>query len=263
MPVKDADPAASELDAAFAEAMGAPARPREPDAPPERDPDAPHGRGDDGQPLAPYGWTKETKNRPSRPALTPAGRKSKDDQARTGPADPGPAKEGTIVSPRDYSRSLGETADGAWVVLTFGSQLPLEKIPLIGAVPVGKDRRLRDVLAGAGDRLAAQAALLHEAKPSLVAAMNLASQNSAAARRLCERLETGDVTWVMMCGALAAPFLMASRELWGGNLDPKALAAANQVHFKAMVDELTEAMNQAAAELGTDTGLLIVRTEQK
>lgn len=68
MAVKAADPDAINLDEAFREAMSAPAKPREVAAPPELDREAPHGRDDDGKPLAPFGWTKASnQDGPSRP----------------------------------------------------------------------------------------------------------------------------------------------------------------------------------------------------
>jgi len=254
MPVKEADPAAVSLDAAFATAMGAPAKPKEPAAPPETDPDAPHGRGEDGEPLAPFGLTKEGK-----PRRSTAGRKPKDDQARVSPAagqpPAGEVKTGTVVGKKDYSGALGETADSLWVALTVLGQLPLDKIPLIGRIPAGKGVTLGSRLAGAEVKLAAQAHILAEYKAPMVSALNLAAQNNARARRLAEKLETGDATWVLMCGALAAPVLVASRELWAGKLDTAALAEANKAEFGKWMEQLTEAMTAAAQQAGQETEL--------
>lgn len=205
-PVKAADPDAAALDAAFAEAMGAPARPREPAAPPEIDPDAPHGRGDDGTPLAPHGLTKDGK-----PKRTPAGRKPKDDQPRTGPAaphEPGkPGKAGTIPAARDYREPLDEFADALWLGLT-GIGMVGGKIPLIGRyIPEQK--------------IAAEAAVFHAEKTRLVTSVNIAAQHNAQARRFAEKCADGTTSWVLMCGFMAMPFLTMSAAVWQGD---KALA---------------------------------------
>lgn len=250
MPVKEADPAAQSLDSAFAEAMGAPPKPREPAAPPEIDAEAPHGRGDDGKPLAPFGYTKEGKVRRSA-----AGRKSKDDQARTAPAavpavpdrkDPVPA------AGKDYSRTLTETADGAWVAMTFAGRLPLAKIPLLAKIPAGKGRTLATVLDGAEVKLQAQAALLSQNKRGLVAAVNLAAQNNARARRLAEKLEGGDATWVILAAAMAGPFLLQTQALWSGKADAKELAKANDQEFDEWMDGMTGLLAQVAAEANAE-----------
>src|SRR5579859_8301224 len=62
---------------------------RSPAAPPDVDADAPHGRDDAGQPLAPFGRNKDGSVRRTR-----AGRKPKEDQARTGPAAPAAPEPG-------------------------------------------------------------------------------------------------------------------------------------------------------------------------
>src|SRR5215469_5558138 len=115
MPVKEADPNAKSLDDAFRTAMGAPAKPKEPPAPPLVDKEAPHGRDDDGNPLAPYGLNKDGSVRKSA-----AGRPAKDDQARTAPAEPDPKDAGKskdavqLAEPGQYFKPLSETADGLW-----------------------------------------------------------------------------------------------------------------------------------------------------
>jgi hypothetical protein len=245
MPVKEADPGARSLDAAFAEAMGAPAKPKEPGAPPEIDPEAPHGRDDAGAPLVPYGRTRDGKVRKSA-----AGRKSKDEEPRTGPAQPDEPKTGTVVAePKDYSGALSETGDSVWLALTVLGQLPLEKIPLISRIPIGKGVTLGSRLAGAEVRLQAQAAILDGNKAQLVAALNIAAQNNARARRLAEKLETGDITWVMMCGAMAAPFLVQTRQLWSDPaVDVQALARSNEETFRAWVQQITDAITAAAEQ---------------
>jgi hypothetical protein len=244
MPVKAADPSARALDDAFAGAMGAPARPKEPAAPPELDKDAPHGRDEaTNEPLAPYGYTRDGAVRKSA-----AGRKSAsaDDKARTGPPAVPVPPPGKPLEVKDFSESLTETADSAWLLLTFAAQLPLEKIPILPRIPVSKTRKIGDYLAGAELRLHAQAAILHANKVQLVAALNIAAQNNAQARRLAEKLETGDVTWVMMFGAMVAPFLAQSRALWTGELDVRQLAESNKASFEQWTVEVASAMAAAA-----------------
>lgn len=256
MPVKEADPAATSLDEAFAAAMGAPAKPKEPGAPPEIDPEAPHGRDDNGAPLTPYGLTKEGKVRRSA-----AGRKSRDDQPRTAPPSSAPAVpdgKKAAAAAKDYSKALSETADGLWVLATFAGRMPLARLPLLAKIPAGKGgKTLATVLDGAEVRLQAQAALLSENKPGLVAALNIAAENNPRARRLAEKLETGDVTWVIVAAALAGPFLLQTQALWAGKLDEKELAAQNEKHFDEWRTEVAEGM-AALAELGAAAGAIAV-----
>jgi hypothetical protein len=201
MPVRAADPDAKALDEAFETAMGAPAKPHEPEAPPDADPDAPFGRDEDGTAKAPYGLTKEGKPRRSN-----AGRKSKDDASRTtaAAAGGGQAAEdkgaGTAAAGHDYTVALSEFGDAVW----FGASA-LGKggssIPLIGKyLPERK--------------IAAQAAIFKSYKPSLVGAVNVAAQHNAKARRFAQSIESGDITWVVMVGFMVMPFLTMSAAIW-------------------------------------------------
>lgn len=249
MPVAAADPEATALDAAFAEAMGAAPKPKEPPAPPEIDPEAPHGREEDGSPKAPYGFTKE-----GRPKLTAGGRKRRDeDKARVTKAPvKDDAKTGTVIPPKDFSKPLTETADGIWVGMTFLGQIPLADLPLVGKIPLGKGKTLGDKLAGAERKLQAQAHILNANKGALVGALNLAANNSPRARRLVEKLETGDATWAIMCGAMMAPFVMQSRALWAGTLAENEMpsvdemARANAANFDAWSERVSAMLSEAA-----------------
>lgn len=113
-----ADPSAAELDSEWQKAMEGPSMPREPGPPPEVDPDAPHGRDENGQPLAPHGYRNDGK-----PRLTSAGRKSKDEQARTAPAGKQDAAAGAIQvhSNSWYTEKLTEFGTQMWLLIGFVS----------------------------------------------------------------------------------------------------------------------------------------------
>lgn len=242
MAVPASDPAALELDQAFAAAMAGPAKPRVP-PPPDIDPDAPFGRGEDGSPLTPHGLTKEGKVRRS-----PAGRKSTD-VARTAKTEPDPPPPPGPLPAKDYSESLTATSEAAWLLLTMTSMAPLDRVPILSAVPLGKGRRLGQVLGGLGDRLGAQAAIFDQNRASLVAALNTAAAHNARARRLAERLETGDATWALVAGSMVLPFLHQSAALWGGEMTDQvaALAKSNREHLEAWTVRFTEQL--AAAQI--------------
>jgi hypothetical protein len=199
MAVSAADPDAAELDAAFAGAMGKPPKPAEPKAPPVVDHDAPHGRGEDGAPLAPYGHNKDGSIRRSN-----AGRKSKKDPdaARVAPGG-APAAE---ASPKgagrghDYTGALTETADAAWLVMSVTGRYGPE-LPLVGRLIPAQ-------------RLGAQAALFKAHADGLVGAVNYAAQHSDAAARWAAKLEKGEVSWALMFGFMVMPFFVQSMALW-------------------------------------------------
>lgn len=280
--VKDADQSALDITELMGRAMSGPAQPRTVPSPSDIDPDAPHGRGDDGEPLAPYGWTKpQTKDDKPRPKLTAGGRKSKDDSrvatvtSITRPAssassakaaDKQPDLGKPKLEPRDYTEGLAATSEALWVGLSVASVLPLDKTPIIGALPIGKGRKLGDVLKGINDRIAAQAHIFNANRGALVAAVNVAAQNSQRARNLAEKLESGDATWCLMVGAMVMPFVNQSASLWTDSLAAdglpgvEQLAKANQAtldgwiaKFNAQLAEQTaEATAEADAVIGGD-----------
>lgn len=243
--VKEADADAQALDDAFAAAMEAPARPREPSAPPEVDNDAPHGRDENGQPLAPYGLTKDGK-----PRRSAAGRRAKDDQPRTAPAGSGtgagPGETPGVSAPastRDYTGPLSEFADAVWFV---GSALGKggSALPLVGQyIPERK--------------VAAQAGVFKAYKANLVSAVNTAAQHNARAARFAARIETGDITWVAMCAFMTMPFLTMSAAIWKGDKalaaagvqgGVQALAAANDTQLDAYMAEVSAQMDALAKQ---------------
>lgn len=234
MPVKEADPDAAQLETAFAEAMGAPPKPKEPAAPPEIDPAAPHGRGDDGEPLAPFGYTQD-----GLPRRSKAGRKPKDpdNAARTAPAapagqpepkpDPAPAME-----PKDFSAPLMDAGESLWfggsVVATVGP-----KVPLLGRfVP--------------GQKLSATMAVFDSERPRLAAALNEAAQHDTRARRLAEKLAAGDVGWALTCMFMVAPFTGAVAAIWQGD---KALAERELPSLAELAKRNEAALDEMMAKI--------------
>lgn len=228
--VKRADADAVELDAAFAEAMTAPAAPKEPaSAPKEIDREAPHGRAEDGTPLAPHGLKAD-----GTPKLTAAGRKSSH-VAEKAP-DKAPAVR-QVAGRQDYTAGLRDTADAAWMGLSFLGQVPLEKLPIVG-------KRLT----GAGTRLQAQALILAGQRDALAGALNMAAQHNETARKWAEKTGSGDATWALVCGTMMLPFLTSSIALWQGNLDTPALAKGNQELLKQRLSVAFEQISEAATE---------------
>jgi hypothetical protein len=206
MAVKDADPQAAELTDAFAAAMGTPPKPAEPAAPPDVDHDAPHGRGIDGEPLAPFGFNKDGSVRRSRAGRP--GKKNDPDAARTAPASkdtPAPAGAEAGASSgagkgHDYTGALTETADAAWLVMSVTGKYGPD-MPLIGKLIPAR-------------RLGAQAALFKAHSDGLVGAVQYAAQHNAAAARWAARLEKGEVSWALMFGFMVMPFFVQSAALW-------------------------------------------------
>lgn len=239
MPVKEADPAARGLDEAFAAAMAGPAKPKDVPAPPPVDREAPHGREDDGTPKAPYGWTKAGKDGPSRPKLTASGRKpAKDDAARV--AAPGatqepaeaPVKGKAAPEPRDFSAALMDSSEALW----FGGSIIAKagpQIPLIGRfVP--------------GQKLAATMAVFDAERPRLAAALNLAAQHDARARKLAQKLADGDAGWALTCCFMVAPFISATAAIFQGD---KALAERELPGLAQLAQRNDEAMDRMLAKI--------------
>lgn len=241
MPVKAADPDAQTLTDAFADAMGAPARPKDPPPQGEIDPEAPHGRDGDGKPLAPFGLTAE-----GRPRRSNAGRKRKDpdDAPRTVKPDAGGGQapdgaEGHALEPRDFSAPLMDAGESLWfggsVLARVGPQ-----VPLVGRFVPGK-------------KLAATMAVFDSERPRLAAALNEAAQHDKRARRLAEKLATGDVGWALTCMFMVAPFTGAVAAIWQGDDALKErelptlaeLATTNEKAMDAMLARISQQMELA------------------
>lgn len=212
MPVKDADPRAAELDEAFARAMEAPSRPREAATPPEVDREAPHGRDADGQPLAPFGLTKD-----GRPKLSAGGRKPKDEQARVVSPQTAAAEAGADTPPpnppADLLPGLMDATEGIWLGGTIVADVG-PRLPLIGKL-LFSEKMI------SGRKLSATMAAFDQQRPALASALNEAAQHDARARRLALRLAAGDVSWVLTVMTLTLPFASAVGAIWQGD---KALA---------------------------------------
>lgn len=230
MPVKETDPAATSLEGAFAEAMAGPAKPRDVPAPPPVDREAPHGRDDAGEPLAPYGLNKDGSVRRS-PAGRP--RKDKDDAARTVAAQPAaadPDKAGQQPEGRDFSAALMDAGETIW----FGGSIVAKvgpQVPILGRFVPGK-------------KLAATMAVFDAERPRLAAALNLAAQHDARARRLATRLADGDAGWALSVMFMVAPFAGAVASVWQGDkalADRELPALAELVkHNEAAMDRMLE-----------------------
>lgn len=241
-PVKEADPQAAELDAAFTSAMGAPPKPREPEAPPDTDPEAPFGRDAGGAPIAPHGYTKDGHVRRSN-----AGRRSgsKDDQARVATAAEAAAaaaepdrKPGAAAAAEDHSVALAEFGDTVWLGLSAlgrgGSA-----IPVIGRwIP---DRKM-----------AAQALMFAAYKPNLVRAVNLAAQHNTKAARFAAVIATGDLTWALTCGLMVMPFLTSSAAIWKDNDKTRAMAKAELPSVAELADQNDKKLDAYLAQLNAD-----------
>lgn len=239
MPVKDADPAARELDAAFAEAMRGPARPREAPPPPEIDPDAPHGRDDAGEPLAPFGRNKDGSVRKSA-----AGRRAKDDEPRTGKViPPGERAKGAgraLPEPADYTGVLSELHDALWFGL-HGLSMIGPRLPLVG-------RKLEH------DKLAAQAYVWRINKPALIRAAKIGAEHNAVIATRCAQLADSDTTWVLMAGFCLMPFIAQSAAVFAGDdalrkMNPDASVKKLAEAHQAEMDETMLALKQQLADL--------------
>jgi hypothetical protein len=241
MPVKDADPNAVELDAAFAAAMNGPAKPREAAPPPEVNHDAPHGFEDDGTtPRAPFGHNKDGSVRKSA-----AGRRAKDDAPRTGtvaPADGKGKPKGTPDPPplTDFSEPLGELADAVWMGLS-GLSMIGPRLPLIG-------KKL------SGDKIAAEGYIWRSNRAHLIKAAQITADHNVAARARLAKLAAGNSTWVLMAGFTLMPFVAQTAAVFSGDealqaMNPEAsvkkLAELNKFEW----DEAMEGLRAQAAEM--------------
>lgn len=230
--VREASPDALTIDEAMKAAMNGTPAPAEAPPPPDVDRDAPHGRDEDGTPLAPYGYRKD-----GIPKKAPQGRPQKTDQARTAPPaqlpekaeqKKGPAKPGAAYGP-----SLDEFGDALWmggsVLATVGP-----KLPLVGKyVPA--------------QRVGAASHVFKRHKPRLVAAMCVAADHSQRARRLAERIDTGDATWAVIVGMLVLPCVQELALVMRGD---NALAEANYPALAELAEENEKNLNDYMQKLG-------------
>jgi hypothetical protein len=239
MAVNAADPEAKELDAAWAAAQNAPAKPKEPRAPAPIDHFAPHGRDDEGTPLAPHGYTAD-----GRVRKTAAGRRPKNEQARVGkPAEPAAAGDGGQGAkpkqpPHNYVPAISETADAAWMVLSVGGKIGPE-LPLVGKLIPGR-------------KIAAQAAVFKAHREGIIGALQYASQHNATAAKWAARMERGEISWALMFGFMVMPFVVQSATMWQDTEKNPALAKAEMPSLNELAkrneQDLDEFMSMMAKQ---------------
>jgi hypothetical protein len=234
MGVKEADPKAKPLDDAFAQAMAAPGKPKEAPPPPEVDREAPHGRDGDGKPLAPYGYTRDGKVRKSA-----AGRPAKDDKPRTtaepagAPADSKPGAAG--LEPHDFSAGLMDTGETVWFAGSIAAKIG-PQLPVLGRfIP--------------GPKLAATMAVFDAERPRLAAALNLAAQHDARARRLAAKLADGEAGWALSCMFMVAPFTSAVAAIWQTTDQHNVLAERELPPMAELAKRNEEALDKALARI--------------
>jgi hypothetical protein len=210
------------------------ASPPAPPPPPRRDPDAPHGRDDQGQPLAPYGSKAD-----GTPRIKPAGPGRAGKAAQGEQGGPGGAVDKprvTVAAPppgaaqaaagRDFGPQLDDLVEGSWALL---SSLPIP-------------------WAGVRIRIHAQAAILHMNKPGLVRGGNVIAQHSPPFASKVDALTTGGAAWMLPALFALAPFVGQSLAMWRSPAagDIERLAGSNELAFRAMLDAAAE---QLAAEV--------------
>ena len=230
-PVKEADPRAKSLEDAFAAAQNTAAKPKEAATPPPVDHEAPHGRDEQGKPIARFGYNKDGSVRKSA-----AGRKPKDEQARTvEPASQpagGQAVEGKVLAPQDFSAGLMDAGDAFW----FGGSMIAKvgpKVPLLGRLVPGQ-------------KLTATMAVFNAHKPTLAAALNEAAQHDLRARKLAVRLSEGEVGWQLTCMFMVAPFVATVGAVWQGD---DALAERELPLLGELVSRNEKAMDEMVAKI--------------
>lgn len=198
-----------DVDREFAAAMAAPEPGEAPDypAPPrKKDPDAPHGRADDGTPLAPYGYKPD--GRPRMVAAGPGRGHKKDDAPRVQRA-PAAAGGGKTVARADYAEPLSEFADGLWMLMA-GTPIPWDKFET------------------ARVKIRVQAALLKSNKAGLVNAANSGAQHNATVRAGVEKITSGSASWVLPAMFMITPFVAQTALLWRSPIDEDLLSIAAQ-----------------------------------
>ncbi len=240
-------PPASDAAAAFQAALrrDAVANPPEMPAPPRiavsADPDAPHGRGEDGAALAPYGVKAD-----GRPRIKPAGpgrgNRSPDDRPNeTRAAASSPSSSGSKAAAVDYRDDLAGLGMSVWLA---GSTLPATR---------------------------PYAALFKQSMPGMVEAWNEAAQHNATVRGYVEKLAgEGSWSWVIKVAITTTPFVLGCWELARPMSEKtpdqaKAKAARNerkQTLATQAETELREYIERQIAELMGDAALEAARAER-
>jgi hypothetical protein len=239
MPVREASADAVSVGDLFQQGMQARDNAGDPATPPPVDKDAPHGRGDDGRPLAPFGYTLD-----GRPKLTAGGRKRKgDDGARITdhqPADdkkPGKTEPQAADRDADYSDGLTGAHDAVWAGITALSKIG-PRIPVVGPrVP--------------GTKLGAAAFVWHSNQAQMCGAFALAAKHNDSAARFAAKFASGQATWPIMCAAMVLPVAGAMAAVFAGDdrlaeLELPATAELDKRNDAAMQEQIQATMDQFA-----------------
>lgn len=191
-----------------------PAPPRKP----ERDPDAPHGRADDGTPIAPFGIGQNGK-----PRVKPAGPGRPAEKPRVVASAPAAAgKPGGAA--KDYTEDLMGLGTAVWIGASSmrGGKLGPVRLP---------DTR-------------PYAAVWKQQLPSLATAWNVAAQQDPTVRKYVEQFTgEGSKTWVIGVGIAMVGLVSSCMEMAKAPAEVKAAAAeANdqnmQNYIRAQVAEM-------------------------
>lgn len=217
------------VDAAFEAALSADAgrgTPAEVPAPPrnERDPDAPHGRGDDGSPLAPFGVKADGTPRLREPG---PGRPKAADAARV-TTTPALKVVGPKAAAADYTDDLLGLGTAVWLGVSSMKGGSLGPVRLPDCRPY--------------------AAVWKQTLPQMAAVWNTAAQQNDQVRSAVEKFTgEGSMTWVVGVAVVSAGFVSSCVELAKAPAEVRANAtAANDKALQEYVSRQIEAMGAAA-----------------
>lgn len=233
------DQAAAAFTAALQTDAGRPpADPGQLAAPPprqDRDLEAPHGRAEDGTPLAPFGVKGDGSPRlkPGRPSSKDPAERPRVINAAASPASSGSAASSSSAAPAKTTAAEDYTED----LIGFGMSVWLGASCIRGGKlgPI----RLPDVRP--------YALVLHEEIPRQAAVWNVAAQQNATVREYVKKLSAdGSLTWMLGVGIAAAGLVGACVELGRAEQEVRDRAAAiNDAKVKEYVAQSVD-----LAELG-------------
>lgn len=219
----------TDVDAAFEAALSADAgrgAPSEIAAPPrqERDPEAPHGRAEDGSPLAPFGVKADGTPRLREPG---PGR-PKADAPRVTTTAGTPAKTGTAKAAADYTNDLLGLGTAVWLGISSMKGGALGPVRLPDCRPY--------------------AAVWKQTLPQMATVWNTAAQQNDQVRSAVEKFTgEGSMTWVIGVAVVSAGFVSSCVELAKAPAEVKASAtAANDAALQEYVSRQVAAMGAAA-----------------
>jgi hypothetical protein len=189
---------------------------------------APHGRDENGEPLAPYGYLKDgvtprKSNRGARP-----GQRGNGNRARRTPGRP------AAKSPSDKVRKEQLCALGEMMIVT-----PLATASMTPGVAKKLGQKQADALAG-------DAVILTEALPQLADGLIVLSQSKPGALAWLDQVE--DKAPYLL---LANVGIQVAKALISNHMDPNPrLAKAGRLQAAVRTMQLAEAIEQQAAEMG-------------